>query len=98
MDYYYLCIFITHHFDEYIDPIKRMLLDWEVRYKIIVGTAHGLLYLHQDSQLRIIHHDLKAANVLLDSKKNAKIADFGMARLFCVDQSRSSTKKIAGTL
>ncbi|KAL7212072.1 hypothetical protein ACSBR2_014856 [Camellia fascicularis] len=79
------------------DPIKRMLLNWETRYKIILGIARGLLYLHEDSQLRIIHHDLKGGNILLDSAMNPKIADFGMARLFVVDQSRGNTKRIVGT-
>ncbi|XP_057463246.1 cysteine-rich receptor-like protein kinase 29 [Actinidia eriantha] len=80
------------------DPTKRMFLNWEMRYKIIVGIVEGLVYLHQDSQLRIIHHDLKAGNVLLDGKMNAKIADFGLARLFLVDQSRGNTKRIGGTV
>ncbi|KAF5944960.1 hypothetical protein HYC85_019037 [Camellia sinensis] len=79
------------------DPIKRLLLNWETRYKIILGIARGLLYLHEDSQLRIIHHDLKGGNILLDSAMNPKIADFGMARLFVVDQSRGNTKRIVGT-
>ena len=75
-----------------------MFLNWEVRYKIIVGIVEGLVYLHEDSQLRIIHHDLKAGNVLLDSEMNPKIADFGLARLFLVDQSRGNTKRIGGTM
>ncbi|XWS18239.1 hypothetical protein CRYUN_Cryun32bG0026300 [Craigia yunnanensis] len=79
------------------DPIKRLLLDWEKRYKIIVGIARGILYLHQDSQYRIIHRDLKAANILLDAEKNPKISDFGLAKLFAVDQTRADTKKIVGT-
>ncbi|KAJ7967625.1 Receptor-like protein kinase [Quillaja saponaria] len=79
------------------DPTKRVELDWVRRYKIIVGIARGLLYLHQDSQLRIIHHDLKASNVLLDAELNPKISDFGMARLFVIDQSHGNTRRIAGT-
>uniref|UniRef100_A0A2P2MVB3 Uncharacterized protein MANES_16G014000 n=2 Tax=Rhizophora mucronata TaxID=61149 RepID=A0A2P2MVB3_RHIMU len=79
------------------DPEKQEQLDWSRRYKIIGGIARGILYLHEDSQLRIIHRDLKASNILLDTNMNPKISDFGMARIFGVDQTQGNTKKIVGT-
>ncbi|KAK6124434.1 hypothetical protein DH2020_041811 [Rehmannia glutinosa] len=80
-----------------LDPTKRTYLDWERCYKIIGGIARGILYLHEDSQLRIIHRDLKPSNVLLDGSMNPKIADFGMTRLFGQDESQEYTNKIVGT-
>ncbi|XP_026432685.1 putative receptor-like protein kinase At4g00960 isoform X2 [Papaver somniferum] len=79
------------------DPIKRIQLDWERRYRIIGGVARGLVYLHEESRLKIIHRDLKASNILLDKDMNPKIADFGMARLFLLEQTQASTNRIVGT-
>eukprot|EP00253_Pinus_taeda_P010725 PITA_10725 len=78
------------------DTTKRHLLNWRERYDIIVGTARGLAYLHEESEIRIIHRDIKASNILLDDKYRPKIADFGLAKLFGEDESHVSTR-VAGT-
>lgn len=79
------------------DEKLSMLLDWPNRFNIIIGIARGLLYLHQDSRLRIIHRDLKAENVLLDNEMNPKISDLGLARSFRGDETEANTKKVVGT-
>ncbi|KAL0320738.1 UNVERIFIED_CONTAM: G-type lectin S-receptor-like serine/threonine-protein kinase [Sesamum radiatum] len=79
------------------DQTRGPSLDWSKRFNIICGIARGLLYLHQDSRLRIIHRDLKASNVLLDDELNPKISDFGMARTFAGDQVAENTRRIVGT-
>ena len=77
--------------------MKSKILDRDKRVHIIGGIAKGILYLHHDSRLIIIHRDLKASNVLLDKDMNPKISDFGMARLFGGDQTEANTKIVAGT-
>ncbi|XP_042497891.1 cysteine-rich receptor-like protein kinase 2 [Macadamia integrifolia] len=79
------------------DPSRGKALTWGKRFKIIKGTAQGLVYLHENPNIRVIHRDIKASNILLDSKLQAKIADFGLARSFQEDKSHISTA-IAGTL
>ncbi|GMP75047.1 hypothetical protein CsSME_00032264 [Camellia sinensis var. sinensis] len=76
------------------NQIRGKSFDWKKHFDIIVGIARGLLYLHRDSRLRVIHRDLKAGNILLDSEMNPKIADFGLARSFGGDQFEENTDSI----
>ncbi|KAG6514816.1 hypothetical protein ZIOFF_025189 [Zingiber officinale] len=79
------------------DKSKIKQLDSAIRFKIIEGISRGLLYLHEDSPLKIIHRDLKVSNILLDANMDPKISDFGLAKLFGVDETQGNTQRIAGT-
>lgn len=77
--------------------VQRLNLDWSTRKKIFLQIARGLAYLHEESRLKIVHRDIKATNVLLDKNLNAKISDFGLAKLDEEENTHISTR-IAGTI
>ncbi|PON52468.1 Serine/threonine protein kinase [Parasponia andersonii] len=79
------------------DSERKDELDWKKRLQIIIGAAEGLEYLHKGCQLRIIHRDIKASNILLDSKWKPKIADFGLARFSTTGKNAPDATIIAGT-
>ena len=76
---------------------SALMLDWPTRYKICVGIARGLAFLHEGSAIRIVHRDIKGTNVLLDKDLNAKISDFGLAKLNEEENTHISTR-VAGTM
>ncbi|XP_011622567.1 L-type lectin-domain containing receptor kinase IV.2 [Amborella trichopoda] len=76
---------------------KDTVLPWETRYQILIGAAKGLLYLHEECEQRVVHRDVKASNILIDSDLNPKLGDFGLARTY-VHGVNSSTTRIVGTL
>ncbi|KAK4589474.1 hypothetical protein RGQ29_020160 [Quercus rubra] len=75
----------------------QLNLDWLARQKICVGMARGLVFLHEESTLKIVHRDIKSTNVLLDKDLNPKISDFGLAKLDEEENTHISTR-IAGTI
>ncbi|XP_028800635.1 cysteine-rich receptor-like protein kinase 2 [Neltuma alba] len=83
--------------DRFLFGKRRGFLTWKQRYDIIVGTARGLTYLHEEFHVRIIHRDIKTNNILLDDDFQPRIADFGLARLLPENKSHVSTR-LAGTL
>uniref|UniRef100_A0A0D9VNX4 non-specific serine/threonine protein kinase n=1 Tax=Leersia perrieri TaxID=77586 RepID=A0A0D9VNX4_9ORYZ len=71
-------------------------LTWEIRMNIILGTAKGLAYLHEGLEPKVVHRDIKSSNILLDQQWNAKVSDFGLAKLLCSERSYVTTR-VMGT-
>eukprot|EP00261_Vitis_vinifera_P031318 XP_019072561.1 PREDICTED: G-type lectin S-receptor-like serine/threonine-protein kinase At4g27290 [Vitis vinifera] len=80
------------------DQMRSKVLDWPKCFLIINGIARGLLYLHQDSRLRIIHRDLKSENILLDNDMIPKISNFGITGSFGGNEIETNTTRVARTL
>ncbi|KAK9949627.1 hypothetical protein M0R45_005144 [Rubus argutus] len=76
---------------------RSLILDWSTRYDICLGIARGLTYLHEESRVRIVHRDVKASNILLDTNLIPKISDFGLAKLYD-DQKTHISTRVAGTI
>ncbi|XP_030527078.1 probable LRR receptor-like serine/threonine-protein kinase At1g56140 isoform X1 [Rhodamnia argentea] len=76
---------------------RNLNLDWATRCDVCLGVARGLAYLHEESRLRIVHRDVKASNILLDSDLTPKISDFGLAKLYDDKKTHISTR-VAGTI
>ncbi|XP_065011165.1 probable receptor-like protein kinase At2g42960 [Musa acuminata AAA Group] len=72
------------------------VLSWENRMKVIVGTAKGLAYLHEAVEPKVVHRDIKSSNILIDAEYNAKISDFGLAKLLGSGKSHLTTR-VMGT-
>ncbi|KAL4584387.1 hypothetical protein LXL04_008987 [Taraxacum kok-saghyz] len=91
-------LFLVHQFmencslDHFLIGEKKRTLNWKQRFEIIYGTARGLAYLHEQYHVTIIHTDIRASNILLDSEFQPKIADFGLIRLLPEDKTHLSTK------
>nr|POE90811.1 l-type lectin-domain containing receptor kinase s.4 [Quercus suber] len=83
--------------DKYLFDEPKAILSWEQRFKIIKWVASGLLYLHEVWEQTVVHRDIKAGNVLLNSKFNGKLSDFGLAKLY-ERGSNPSTTRVVGTL
>ncbi|XP_037437683.1 cysteine-rich receptor-like protein kinase 25 [Triticum dicoccoides] len=75
----------------------NQLLPWAVRYQVALGVGSALMYLHQDTEERVLHRDVKPSNIMLDASFNARLGDFGLARFIC-DGRGSLTTGAAGTL
>ncbi|RID79834.1 hypothetical protein BRARA_A02540 [Brassica rapa] len=80
------------------DSRRKLEIEWPKRFSIIQGIARGLLYLHRESRLKVIHRDLKVSNILMDEKMNPKISDFGLARMYQGTEHEENTHRVAGTL
>ncbi|KAM3229546.1 hypothetical protein ACQJBY_060406 [Aegilops geniculata] len=82
--------------DVMFESKKTEQLEWEARINIILGAAKGLAYLHHDCSPRIIHRDIKSSNILLDGNFEARVSDFGLAKLL-EDEESHITTIVAGT-
>ncbi|XP_073281066.1 probable serine/threonine-protein kinase PBL28 isoform X2 [Primulina huaijiensis] len=84
---------------DHLNGIGEVKMDWSVRLKVAIGAARGLAYLHSSSAvgIPIVHRDFKSTNILLDSNYEAKISDFGLAKLMPEGQETCVTARVLGT-